>query len=381
MTNDAGGTDEQRASAPPRVRSGRGLAAFAVLLALSALGLAGYPYYERFAGYTSGDTNSTIEALRVAQERQSADLQRVIENTAQFEAQSQNQRQRVDENTAQPAAAAPSPASALSPESQRALKLAQAEYLMRNANDRLLAQRDLRGALTLLLAAQSLVAQVDMQSLAAVRDGLAKDIDALRGDAGIDVAAVSARLQALSRAVTDLPARGARFTATPDAAAPGSAPQSNSELAWQKFRSLFEFRRQGAAPRPPLGPDEAAYLRLNLALQLQIAELALLRGETSIYQQSLSSVRRWLDDYLDPGAVAVTSARAEVDQLLEVRLDRALPDISGSLNALRPLLDAPVNPTPALPAEAVEDAPAAGAAEGSPTPSPAPSPTPTQANP
>ena len=73
----------------------------------------------------------------------------------------------------------------------------------------------------------------------------------------------------------------------------------------------------------------------------------------AVYQQSLGSVRRWLDDYLDPAAMSVTTARAEIDQLLAVQLDRALPDISGSLNALRPLLDAqsnPASPPAAVPA-------------------------------
>ena len=84
---------------------------------------------------------------------------------------------------------------------------------------------------------------------------------------------------------------------------------------------------------------------MNLALQLQIAELALLRNDAPVYQQSLGAVRRWLDDYLDPAAMSVTTARAEVDQLLALRLDRALPDISGSLNALRPLLDAQASQT------------------------------------
>ena len=47
-----------------------------------------------------------------------------------------------------------------------------------------------------------------------MRDELAKEIDALRSDAGIDLAAVSARLQALARTVLDLPARGAKFSPT-----------------------------------------------------------------------------------------------------------------------------------------------------------------------
>jgi len=88
----------------------------------------------------------------------------------------------------------------------------------------------------------------------------------------------------------------------------------------------------------------------------------LLRNDVAAYQQSLFSVRGWLDDYLDTEAIAVASVRAEIDQLLELRLDRPLPDISASLEALRPLLDAKPGPAETL---AVPQA-AAGAADQSP---------------
>jgi uroporphyrin-3 C-methyltransferase len=136
------------------------------------------------------------------------------------------------------------------------------------------------------------------------------------------------------------------------------------DSVWQKFHSLFEFRREGAGARPPLGADEATYLRLNLALMLQTAELALLRNDAAVYQQSLGSVREWLDDYLDTGDLAVAGVGAEIDQLLELRLDRPLPDISASLAALRPLLDAKpasaeTSAVPQVAPDAVDQVPAA----------------------
>ncbi len=235
---------------------------------------------------------------------------------------------------------------------------------MRNANDRLLVQRDVPGALTLLLAAQSLVSQIDLPAMASVRDELATDIEALRNDAGIDVTFGVLRGYRRWRGPCSICRR-----AEPDSVRTRLAwrwqrrrPRESTldraaGSAWQKFRSLFEFRRERGTARPPLGPDEAAYLRMNLALQLSIAELALLRNDASVYQQSLSSARRWIDEYLDPAAVSVTTARADIDQLLTLRLDRALPDISGSLSALRPLIDAYGGGQPSPPA-AIEPAPA-----------------------
>jgi uroporphyrin-3 C-methyltransferase len=334
-------------SARPQVRrSGRGLAAFAVLIALVALGVAGYPYYQRMAGSGATETVGELEALRVAQHRQAEELARLVADSSAFEARlTQQQSAGPDQAAAQPSNATPALPSALP---ERALKLGEAELLLQSANDRLLVTRDVRAALAMLGAAQSLVDQVDDQALADVRSALSREIAALRDVSGVDVDATYQRLQALARVIAQLPARGVKFTSAPAPSEPQGTPAaSTGSLAWAKFLSLFEFRRQGTSVRPPLGPDQAAYLRLNLGLMVQTAELALMRNDADVYQQSLQSIRSWLDDYLDTGSQDVAGARAEIDQLLAIRLDRSVPDISSSLNALRRVLNPSSTTTPA----------------------------------
>jgi uroporphyrin-3 C-methyltransferase len=323
-------------------RGGRGLAAFAVLIALLALGVAGYPYYERMSWSGATETVGDLEALRVAQQRQAEELARLVADTSAFDARL-TQQQAAGAGQAAAQASAPAVATALP---ERALKLGEAEFLLQSASDRLLVTRDVRAALAMLGAAQSLVDQIDDRTLADVRSALSRDIGALRDVSVVDTDATYQRLQALARQIPQLPARGAKFTSAP--AASDAPAASTASLAWAKFLSLFEFRRQGTSVRPPLGPDQAAYLRLNLGLTVQTAELALLRNDAAVYQESLQTIRGWLDDYLDTGAQDVAGARAEIDQLLAIRLDRSVPDISSSLTALRRVL----NPSATTPAAA-----------------------------
>lgn len=368
MSDDVGSGDgrESRAgggAAQQVRRTGRGLAGLAILLALFALGVAAYPYYQRAFGLLPIESDGGIETLRHVQERQAGELRRVIDSTAAIEARLQQQQVRVDGRDVYPSSVTRW-VGAPALESRRVLKLAEAEYLLRSANDRLLVARDVRGAMMMLLGAKSLIDQVDDASLSVVRAELLREIAELRSDAGIDVDGVFARLEAVQRRVPDLPARGARFTPLPREAPANPLVMTTWDSVWQKFHSLFEFRREGAGARPPLGADEATYLRLNLALMLQTAELALLRNDAAVYQQSLGSVREWLDDYLDTGDLAVAGVGAEIDQLLELRLDRPLPDISASLAALRPLLDAKpasaeTSAVPQVAPDAVDQVPAA----------------------
>jgi uncharacterized protein HemX len=248
-------------------------------------------------------------------------LKQLADGIAGFDARLQNDRREATQSQPQNATAAIP---------DRTLKLVEAEYLLQAANDRIKVTGDARDALTMALGAQALIDRIDDPTLSSVRTQLARDVAALRDADAVDLEATLERLRALGKVLPDLPARGKRFSAPTT----GEAPTGTSVL-WQKFTSLFEFRRTGAAPRPPLGPDDATYLRLNLGLMVQSAELALLRGDADTYRQNLESVRSWLDDYLDTTSSAVSAARAEIEQMLTVRLDRTHVDLGGSIGALR----------------------------------------------
>ena len=82
-------------------------------------------------------------------------------------------------------------------------------------------------------------------------------------------------------------------------------------------------------------PDAEYFLRNNIALQLQAARLALLRGEQAIFEQSLDDTSALLRQYFDTDSTQVAGA---LDTLVEIRgsvFATTAPDISGSLDLLR----------------------------------------------
>ncbi len=353
QTEDLGNTAQPR--------RGGGLAALAILLSLIAIGLAGFPYYQqRVTEPPPQQPNGELEALRTTQQRQADELKRLDAGIADFETRLKQQQASIDAQSARvPEEVAPTP---LSPMPERALKLGEVAFLLRSANDRLLVTHDAQAALTMLLAAQSLVGELDDQALGDVREALSSEIASLRAVSSVDFDATIQSLQAIESAIPALPVRGARFVPSASTAEPEPASTSVSATVWRKFSSLFEFRREGTA-RPPLGPDAAAYLRLNTATMVQMAELALLRNDGVVYQHSLESVRRWLDDYFDTGAQDVTNLRSQVERLAAVKIDRSMPDISGSLAALR-RVDASAAPDAGAEPGASNDAAAPAAVSG-----------------
>ena len=81
---------------------------------------------------------------------------------------------------------------------------------------------------------------------------------------------------------------------------------------------------------------------------MQVARLALLRGERAAFQQSLDDSDSWLRDYYDADSVQVQGARQTISEIRDSLFDIAIPDISESLRLLRQynmLAANPVEPT------------------------------------
>ena len=110
---------------------------------------------------------------------------------------------------------------------------------------------------------------------------------------------------------------------------------------WKQIGGYMRFRRfDGDSVRPLLAPEEEAYLELNLRLMLERAQLAALRREQGVYEQSLETAADWISSYLELDNPGVARSLAELEALSNVVLDQPLPDVSGSLSTLKALGEA-----------------------------------------
>jgi uroporphyrin-III C-methyltransferase len=338
-------TNEARAGIHRAPRAGRALAALALLFSLAGLGAAGYLYYEvvyRYAGMQRASTEAvadqlaavTAEVARVDQrletlaESQRAALRNLQERQDAARAATE---EALRESLATVARQAP-------PVTGEWLR-AEVQYLLRIANHRLLMERDVAGALALLQTADGLLAQLDDFALHPVRARVADEIAALQGVQGIDLQGLFLRLEVLKDDMDRLPVRIPAYVAS--AAPPEPSEPSVWETVTRHLAGYVRLRRFDAAVKPLLAPDEAVYLELNLRLMMERAQLAAVRGEQLLFEQSLATADDWIRAYLDPDERLVRKMLDELDALQKVNLQQPLPDISGSLNALREALRTP----------------------------------------
>jgi uroporphyrin-3 C-methyltransferase len=216
--------------------------------------------------------------------------------------------------------------------------IAEAEYYMQIANAQLqLANKPELAALALRMADERVI-QMSNPALIDVRRAISDELTALDGMEKPDIAGATMTLASLARVVESLPLSSAATTPGEEQEAVDEE-QSGLNRAWTSMKNamsgLVKVTPPDQAKLELLSPDAELFLRSNLALQLQSARLALLRGEQAIFEQSLDDAGALISQYFDSENAQVASAR---ETLVEIRgsvFASTAPDISESLRLLR----------------------------------------------
>jgi uncharacterized protein HemX len=216
--------------------------------------------------------------------------------------------------------------------------LAEAEYYMQIANAQLQLGNNPRLAMLALGMADERVVQMANPALTEVRRAVADELAALEVMDKPDIEGAALTLASLSRVVESLPLYSIEQPG--DNGDAGTDPElSGTARAWESVKSamsgLVRVTPPDQATRVLLTPDAAQLVRSNLALQLQAARLALLRGEQAIFEQSLDDAVALLEGYFEAGSAQVDSALQTIGEIRGSMAAVSPPDISESLRLLR----------------------------------------------
>lgn len=215
---------------------------------------------------------------------------------------------------------------------------AEVEYLLRLANQRLQLERDVAGAKSLLRTADERLAQADNPALTPVRRAIQSELGALNSVPSVDRTGLYLQLMAQQEQLAKLPlqqdieqiaAQGGDTTTVE-----GAWKQQVSRL-WQELKELVVVRRHDQALEALMTPQQESYLRQNVRLQLEQAQLALLEANPELYQASLEKATTLIEGYYDPESGGVQEVLETLRSLTDRTIRPELPDISGSLQALR----------------------------------------------
>ncbi len=217
--------------------------------------------------------------------------------------------------------------------------LAEAEYLVNLAGQRLSLMRDVKTAIVALQSADARLQDTGNPAMIKLRKALADDISQLRAIDLPDITGLSLQLSAISGQVNEL----RLSTPTPESV-PHLSKETSKTVAvkswkelpaamWDDMKKLIVIRDHRGPVKPLLSPEQHFFLVQNLKLQLEQARLALLNGEQSLYRDRLAQAKRWIDNWFDAEDPLTGKLKAEIDKLLAVDIHPALPDLQHSFNA------------------------------------------------
>lgn len=238
---------------------------------------------------------------------------------------------------------------ALSADQRRQWQLAEVDYYVRLAEQHLMLTRDTQGAKALLDVADRILADTNDNALLKLRQAIAQDRLALAASAQVDVAGTYLRLGALDERIAGLVLpmeaggrheQGAIQAPPPEPALPAGgswSQQLNGLMAqgWSKFRGLITVRHYEQPVKPLLSDAERGLIRENLRLHLGQAQLAMLRGESGVYEASLKTAQEDFSRYFQLlPAPEYNAIQQELGALAKVQVRPAVPELKASVGAL-----------------------------------------------
>ncbi len=210
--------------------------------------------------------------------------------------------------------------------------LAEAEYLLKLADQRLLVERNPDVARPLMQSAQAVLGEVEDNRLLPVREKLATDLQALASVETVDVMGMQAEILALDSLLDRLQLPTRRLVDAPVIGADRNEPVGS----WLGPLADFIRIREVEAPIAPLvNAADAGRAREILRLNLEQIKLALLREDQALFDSAVASAVRLTRHYFNTVEGPGLGVLQTLEGLAGQSIMRSLPDASSGLRALK----------------------------------------------
>lgn len=236
---------------------------------------------------------------------------------------------------------------------------AEAEYLLRIANQRLFLEKDPATAQSLLEAADQVLAESGDTALMPVRIQIAEELLQLRQQSTGEIDTLLLRLNALANTLPGLTVKlihpsaqdGTKQVPDDQKIEPAADQQAiNNSLVggwWQSMKnklsaamhSLVTIQRKEQRILAPASPEYASYITQNLALRIEQAKLFLMRHRFEDFATSIKGTADWFSGTVTSQSTTARSVVVELRAIAEAKPSTTAVDISGSLNALQKVLE------------------------------------------
>ena len=311
------------------VKSGRGLAIFAFLLALIAIGGSGFLYWQAQLWLQNQQQVDNLKQQSFDASQQT--INQLQSQLTQLQAQLSSA-QRNQANYVQALADVQARTQELGETQPNQWLAAEALYLANLAERRLLIEKDITTAQQLLVAANVRLTAMNDANVFSLREAISKDIAALRAVTQPETEAV---YLAISGVIDQLDKLEFKYTFTPVAEVVTTTPEvsANSEdwldnlkISLKRFMSnFFDVQHIDAKTGPQLPADQQWYVRSHVRTQLLQAQQAVLNGQQALYLDAVSKSQKWILEYFNNDSNLLIATDVTLSELLTKDVGLTLP--------------------------------------------------------
>ena len=270
---------------------------------------------------------SQLETLKTTTQNLDKQMQRLESEIGRADARNQSVIDRVEVVSEQLAKA--------QVDTRSSYVLAEAEYLLKLADQRLLIERNPETAVTLMRTAQALLGQLQDGRLLSVRGRLAQDLQSLSSIQSVDILGIQAELLALDPVLDDLQLPLRRLAPEEETAAMVDVKQWLGELS-----EFIRIREVNEPITPLVSASDAGRAREVLRLSLEQIKLALIREDQALFDAGLAQAKRLSMHFFDITEGAGLQLITVLGSLEGIQITREIPDAAQGLRALKVYRDA-----------------------------------------
>ena len=205
--------------------------------------------------------------------------------------------------------------------------VAQAEYLVKMANDQLQFAHNIKMAIQLLQQADKELQSSQDPALLEVRKSLATDLANLQALPQVDITSVFLRLHAINELIDKLPLPIQPLKSESQqtlSAAPSSGWKAGLDSVLQGLNKIVIIRKNDASALPLVMPEEKIFIYQNLHAQLESASWGLLHDNATVYTTSLARAMGWIQQYFVQDAQETKTVMQQLAELPKIDIQPAV---------------------------------------------------------
>ncbi len=219
--------------------------------------------------------------------------------------------------------------------------VADAEYLLSVANQRLYLVGDIKTTREALVAADQRLRESGDASVFKVREQISRELDGLNRVTAPDMVGIYAILQNLKEKSAELavllPYAGKELTESHSIHSHEKDNEHKHSFLATVFSQLEGYvtlRHSNLPIKEILTPEEATFIKSQMGAKLEFIKIAMVQENDPLYKAAIDDAQQWLKANFAMNELA-NAFNAELDKLHQVQSKGSYPDISVSLKMLR----------------------------------------------